>query len=85
MHHQANQSTKQISENLKQIDRIRKIDAPWIFYLVTFLVLMVGAILATYFTLAILKLGQGTLIPLCVFFIIGMAAAFAFITFLSIQ
>ena len=53
--------------------------------MVIFVVLMIGAILATYFTLAILKLGYSVLIPLCVFFILGVALAFMFITFLSIQ
>jgi len=41
---------------LKEIDRIRKIDTPWIFYLVVFSVLMIAAILVTYFTMAILHL-----------------------------
>jgi hypothetical protein len=76
---------KKISENLKRIDKIRKIDTPWIFYLIMFIMLMIGAILVTYFTMSILRLKPATLIPLCVFFIIGLALAFSFITFLSIQ
>ena len=85
LHYQADLSTKKISENLTKIDKIRKIETPWIFFLVLFILLMIGAILATYFTMSILRLKSSTLIPLCVFFIVGLALAFSFIVFLAIQ
>lgn len=85
LHFMAKKSKAQIVANLKEIDRIRKIDVPWVFYIVVFVVLMAGAIIASYFALSILRIEKTALIPLCFFFIIGLGIAFLFITFLGIQ
>ena len=70
---------------MKAIDRLRKIDVPWIKYIILFSLLMTGSIVACFFALSMLRIAQSTLIPICVFFLIGLAAAFVFITFLAIQ
>ena len=71
--------------DLKEIDRIRKVDVPWKFYLFVFTVCMAGSIIACYFGLSYLRVKRETLIPICVFFILGMALGLAFITFLGMQ
>ncbi len=42
-------------------------------------------IIACFFGLSMLRTSNSVLIPICVFFIIGIALAFIFVTMLSIQ
>ena len=84
LHYLAKRSKQKVAENLKSIDRLRKIDVPWIKYIIVFSILMTGSIVACFFALSMLRIAQSTLIPICVFFIIGLALAFVFITFLAI-
>lgn len=85
LHYMAKKSKTHIMNNLKEIDRIRKIDVPWIMYIIIFVLLMAGAIVASYFALSILRIEKSSLIPMCFFFIVGLAIAFLFITFLGVQ
>jgi hypothetical protein len=55
LHHLAQLSKQEIVEDLKEIDRIRKIDVPWVFYIVVFLILMAGSIVACFFGLRVLR------------------------------
>ncbi len=85
LHFLAKASKTKIVTNLKEIDRIRKIDVPWIWYIVLFAIIMAGSIVACFFGLSMLRTSNSVLIPVCVFFIIGIALAFIFVTMLSIQ
>jgi hypothetical protein len=77
-------SKKKLAENLVKIDKIRKVDVPWVMYIFFFVVLMTAAIVACYFGLKALHVSYGTLIPICAVFILCLAVTFIFITILDI-
>ena len=85
LHVMAQRSNSVVEKSLKQIDRIRALDVPWVKYLVLFTTLMSGAIAACIVALSQLRVETNTLVTLCVVFILALAVTLLFITFLSIQ
>jgi len=85
LHFLAKNSNKKVTDNIKRIDKIRKLDSPWLAWMTIFVLLMVGSIVACYYSLTHIRISQSTLIPICIVFIICLAITIGLLTFLSIQ
>ena len=85
LHFLAKNSNKKVTDNIKRIDKIRKLDTPWLACMTIFVLLMVGSLVACYYSLTHIRISQSTLSPICIVFIICLAITIGLLTFLSIQ
>lgn len=77
---QALNSKKQMSDMIKQIDKIKAIDVPWKSYLFLFGLIMIAAAIGSYFAIQLLRVPVSVLVPIIIFFLLGVALALALIT-----
>lgn len=81
IHRQAEESKKAQTLAIRDIDKIKAIDVPWITYLLLFGVIMCAASIGCYFAIVLLRVSLGVILPIVISFIIGVAAVLVLITF----
>jgi hypothetical protein len=81
IHRQAEDSKKAQSSAIRDIDKIKAIDVPWITYLMFFGLIMCAASIGCYFALVLLRVALHVILPIVIFFIFGVAAILLLITF----